>query len=296
MGLIDRFRHEPEEEERVTDLSDPGDIRRALWLDQFDVHYQPIVDVESGALAGIEALVRWEHPDIGLIPAQRFVPVAERAGLLLPIDVDTLRTASEFRRDLAVDESQLRITINLAETELLRPELVDMLRQILDQTGLPTDHLEVELSEGALQADAETITATVRKLHEAGIAISIDDFGSDEELQKLVHKLPVDRVKIDLSSVPVPLIGDPTDEQVQDYVRQRRDAEAAIERAVVQAQSWGLNIGAKSAESIEHLRLLRDMDIKRAQGFVLGRPVSQEEFGKNDATLKENDATLKETA
>lgn len=295
MGLIDRFRHEPEEEERVTDLSDPGNIRRALWLDQFEVHYQPIVDVESGALAGIEALVRWEHPDIGLIPAQRFVPVAERAGLLLPIDVDTLRTASEFRRDLAVDESQLRITINLAETELLRPELVDMLRQVLDQTGLPTDHLEVELSEGALQADAATITATVRKLHEAGIAISIDDFGSDEELQKLVHKLPVDRVKVDLSPVPVPLIGDPTDEKIKEYLRQRHDAETAIERAVVQAQSWGLDIGAKSAESIEHLRLLRDMDIKRAQGFVLGRPVSQEKFGKNDSIIKEV-AALKETA
>lgn len=295
MGLIDRFRHEPAEEERVHDLSDPGNIRRALWLDQFEVHYQPIVDVESGALAGIEALVRWEHPDIGLIPAQQFVSVAERAGLLLPIDVDTLRSASEFRRDLAVDETQLRVTINLAETELLRPELVDMLRQVLDQTGLPTDHLEVELSEGALQADAETITATVRKLHEAGVAISIDDFGSDEELQKLVHTLPVDRVKIDLSSVPVPLIGDPTDEEIQEYLRQRQDAEAAIEQAVVKAQSWGLDIGAKRAESIEHLRLLRDMDIRRAQGFVLGRPVSQEEFGGNDSVIKE-DATLKETA
>ncbi len=127
MGLIDRFRRAPAEETlRVTDLDDPGNIRRALWLEQFDVHFQPIVDVESGALAGVEALVRWEHPDVGVIPAQRFVPIAERAGLLLPLDVDTLRTASAFRRDLSVGEDrELRVTLNLGTSELLRPELTD---------------------------------------------------------------------------------------------------------------------------------------------------------------------------
>lgn len=283
MGLIERFRRPSDER----DLDDPGNIRRALWLEQFDVHFQPIVDVESGSLAGVEALVRWEHPDVGVIPAGRFVPVAERAGLLLPLDVDTLRTASEFRRDLSVDTDQLRITLNLAASELIRPGLVNTLREILDQTGLPTDQLEVELAEEALQADPDAIAATVRELHAAGISISIDDFGSNEEMLKLLRKLPVDRVKIDLSSVPVLLNPDPTDEEIAELQRNKETAEAAIERAVVQAQTWGVGVGATRVESIEHLRLLRQMDITRAQGFVLGRPVSQDDFGSHTPDLEE---------
>lgn len=283
MGLIKRFRRTSDER----DLDDPGNIRRALWLEQFDVHFQPIVDVESGSLAGVEALVRWEHPDVGMIPAQRFVPVAERAGLLLPLDVDTLRTASEFRRDLSGEADHLRVTLNLAASELIRPGLVNTLREILDQTGLPTDQLEVELAEEALQADSDLVAATVRDLHAAGISISIDDFGSNEEMLKLLQKLPVDRVKIDLSSVPILLSTDPTDEEIAELQRNKADAEAAIERAVVQAQSWGVGVGAKRVESIEHLRLLRAMDITRAQGYVLGRPVSQEEFGTQDTDLEE---------
>jgi EAL domain-containing protein (putative c-di-GMP-specific phosphodiesterase class I) len=283
VGLIERFRRPSDER----DLDDPGNIRRALWLEQFDVHFQPIVDVENGSLAGVEALVRWEHPDVGVIPAQRFVPVAERAGLLLPLDVDTLRTASEFRRDLGVEAGPLRVTLNLAASELIRPGLVDTLREILDQTGLPTDHLEVELAEEALQADSDAITATVRELHAAGISISIDDFGSNDEMLKLLRNLPVDRVKIDLASVPILLSDDPTDEEIAELQRTKADAEAAIERAVVQAQTWGVGVGAKRVESIEHLRLLREMDITRAQGFVLGRPVSQAEFGTHEPDLDE---------
>ena len=287
MGLIDRFRHVPEEEGRVTDLDDPGNIRRAIWLEQFEVHFQPIVDVDSGSLAGVEALVRWEHPDIGMIPAQRFVPVAERAGLLLPLDVDTLRTASAFRRDLSVDQDQLRVTLNLAASELLRPELTDTLRKILDQTGLPTEQLEVELSEGALEADGDTIAETVRRLHAAGISISIDDFGSNEEMLKLIQRLPIDRVKVDLASVRSELPADPTDEVAKAHLQSRTDAEARIEQIVEQARSVGLLVGAKRVESIQHLKLLRDLEIPRAQGFVLGRPVSQAEFGEHETDLKQ---------
>ena len=283
MGLIDRFRSTSEER----NLNDPGNIRRALWLEQFAVHFQPIVDVQSGALAGVEALVRWEHPDVGVIPAQQFVPVAERAGLLLPLDVDTLRIASEFRRDLSVDADHLRVTLNLAASELLRPDLVDTLRKILDQTGLPNDQLEVELAEDALSADGEIIAATIRELHAAGISISIDDFVSDDQLLKMMQKLPIDRVKIDLSTVPAPLTGDPTDQEIAQIAREREDAEAAIERAVVQAQTWGVGVGAKRVESIEHLRLLREMDITRAQGYVLGRPVSRAEFGAHESDLED---------
>ena len=283
MGLIERFRRPSDDR----DLEDPGSIRRALWLEQFDVHFQPIVELESGSLAGVEALVRWEHPDVGVIPAHRFVPVAERAGLLLPLDVDTLRVASAFRRDLGVVADQVRVTLNLAASELMRPGLVDTLREILDQTGLPTDYLEVELTEDALQADPDAITATVRELHAAGISISIDDFGSNEEMARLLRNLPVDQVKIDLSTVPVLLNPDPTDAEIAELQREREQAEAAIERAVVAAYSWGVGVGAKRVESIEHLRLLRTMEIPRAQGFVLGRPVSQSDFGTHQPDLKE---------
>lgn len=284
MGLMDRFRRQDEEEQRS--LDDPGSIRRALWLEQFDVHFQPVVDLQSGSLVGIEAFVRWEHPDVGVIPAQRFVPVAERAGLLLPLDIDTLRTASAFRRDLTA-ASQLRVTLNLSQTELIHPDLVETLREILDQTGLPTEQLEVELSEAALEADPDVIAETVRKLHASGVAISIDDFGSDPEHLKLVQRLPVDQVKIDLSRV-IDLPDAAEGDERKALEAQRAAAEASIERAVRQAQEWGLEIGAKRVESLEHLRFLRGLGITRAQGFVLGRPVSSSEFGHDASDLQQS--------
>ncbi len=131
------------------------------------------------------------------------------------------------------------------------------------------------------------MSATVRRLHEAGISISIDDFGSNEALSKLLNELPVDRVKVDLSTIPLEPSGESTDKELKAHLQARNDAEARIEQLVKQARASGFTVGAKRVESIRHLRLLRDLEITHAQGYVLGRPVSRAEFGEHETDLEE---------
>jgi EAL domain-containing protein (putative c-di-GMP-specific phosphodiesterase class I) len=235
-------------------------IRRAVWLGQFGVHYQPIIDLTTGELAGMEALVRWEHPDRGVVPARRFVGVAEREGLILPIGNDAMRAASAFRRSLRIARSaDIRISLNLSAPELMNTHLVETLERILQQTGLRADLVEVEISERTLLQTREIAPRVLQQLREMGISISIDDFGTLPGNHSSLHKLPVNAVKVD--------------------VRLEQDrGEHALENAVQQARTWGLDVSAKRVETVDHFTTLRALGITRAQGYVLGRPIPAHEF------------------
>jgi EAL domain-containing protein (putative c-di-GMP-specific phosphodiesterase class I) len=287
VGLIDRFRsHDPQDEPRS--LSDAGSIRRALWLEQFSVHYQPVVDVQSGKLVGMEAFVRWEHPNVGLISAQDFVPAAQRAGLMLPLDIDTLRAATAFRRHLNIGSEQMRVTLNLSVDELVHPDLIDTVQKILDETGLPAELIDIELAETALTLDEERASEAIRRLHDLGVTIAIDDFASADQHSELIRQLPIDQAKVDFSILPPALTGAEAEDvlAIRRHGERRRAGHAAIERAIQQARTWGLDVTAKRIETIEHLTLLRQFGISRAQGYVLGRPVSESEFGEFASKLR----------
>ena len=289
MGLLDRLRsHEQHDEPRS--FNDAGSIRRALWLEQFSVHYQPVVDIETGTLVGMEAFVRWEHPNVGLISAQDFIPAAQRAGLMLPLDIDTLRAATAFRRDLKVGAQQMRVTLNLSGDELVHPDLIDTVQKILDETGLPAELVEIEIAESALSIDEELASEAIRRLHALGATIAIDDFASADQHSELIRQLPIDRAKVDFSILPPALVGDETHDilAIRRHGKQRQIGQAAIERSVEQARAWGLEVTAKRIESIEHLTLLRQFGIARAQGYVLGRPVSESEFGDFSSKLQQS--------
>lgn len=289
MSWIDRFRpHSADDETRA--LDDAGNIRRALWLEQFSVHYQPVVDIQTGALVGMEAFVRWDHPNVGIISAQDFVPAAERAGLMLPLDIDTLRAATAFRRDLKIGAEQMRVTLNLSAGELIHPDLLDTIQKILDETRLPAELVEIELSESALTIDEERASEATRRLHELGVTIALDDFASSDQHADLIRKLPIDRAKVDFSILPPALTGKEAEDvlAIRRHNQLRQAGHAAIERAVQQARAWGLEVTAKRIESIEHLTLLRQFDISRAQGYVLGRPVSESEFSDFSSELLES--------
>lgn len=286
MGLLDRFRTPGVHDERPT-IDDPGSIRRALWLEQFSVHYQPVVDIDTGSLVGMEAFVRWDHPNVGLISAREFLPAAQRAGLMLPLDIDTLRAATAFRRHLAVGTEEMRVTLNLSAGELLHPSLIDTISQILDETGLPPKLVEIEISEDSLTGSQRGPDA-VRELHELGVTVALDDLAPDAEHGDLIRELPIDRAKIDFSQLPPALSGHEAEdvEKIRLYNEHREAAHAAIDAAVSLAREWGMDITAKRVESIEHLSLLRKYGISRAQGYVLGRPVSESEFGTLASDLR----------
>jgi EAL domain-containing protein (putative c-di-GMP-specific phosphodiesterase class I) len=292
VGLIDRLRsrHTPDE---PRPLDHAGNIRRALWLEQFSVHYQPIVDIDTGSLVGMEAFVRWEHPNAGTIPASDFVPAAEQAGLMLPLDIDTLRSATAFRRDLNLGTEELRVTLNLSATELIHPALIDTVQKILGETGLPAQLIEIELARSVFDLDSGRAAEAIRSLHELGVFIAIDDFTSDgftsnDQHADLIGQLPIDRAKVDFSVLPPALTGDEAEDvlAIRRRGERRKAGRQAIEQAIEQARAWKLDVTAKRIETIEHLTMLRQFGISRAQGYVLGRPVSESEFGDFSSKLR----------
>jgi len=286
VSLFDRFRS-TDVHDRPPTLDDPGSIRRALWLEQFSVHYQPVVDINTGNLVGMEAFVRWDHPNQGLISARDFIPTAQRAGLMLPLDIDTLRAATAFRRDLSVGSEEMRVTLNLSAGELLHPSLIDTITQILTETGLRAELIEIEVAEDSLTG-SERAPDAVRELHELGVTVALDDFASEGRHDELIRGLPIERAKIDFSQLPPALNGYEAEDvvKIRHYNEHREAAHAAIDAAVAQAREWNMDITAKRVESVEHLSLLRQYGVSRAQGYVLGRPVSESEFSVLASDLK----------
>ncbi len=287
MSLIDRIRSRSQHDEPPS-FDEAGNIRRALWLEQFSVHYQPVVDIETGSLAGMEAFVRWEHPNEGLIPARDFVPAAKQAGLMLPLDIDTLRAATAFRRHLDTGTEQMRVTLNLSANELSHPDLIETVGKILEETDLDAQLVEIEIDRSALDGDTERATEAIKNLRDLGVTIAIDDFIASDQHASLIRQLPIARAKIDFSVLPPAPSGEEADDVL--FIRHRGEERKAgqelIDSAVEQANDWGLEITAKRIETIEHLTLLRWLGIKRAQGYVLGRPVSESEFGDFSSKLR----------
>ena len=250
-----------DDEERDPGAEQGERLRRALWLDQFSLYYQPVLDLSSGTLVGVEALLRWEQPDHGAVPAGEFIEAAEREALIVPIGNDAIRTAATFRKRLLLpDDADVRITVNLSKSQLFGVDLVATVARILTETGLAPELVIVEVSEAILVAGKEAAARVLGELHELGVSISVDDFGSDEEQSCLLNELPVDLVKIDVRLADGP------------------GGTARLARLVAQAAAWGLPVTAKCVETSEQLRLLRELGISHAQGFVLGRPLPPDEF------------------
>ena len=236
-------------------------LRRGRLLGQFRVHYQPIIDVRDGTLAGMEALLRWQHPERGTLNAGSFVPTAERAGVISTLDEEVLRAASVFRRDLRLrDNRTLRVTVNAAATDLVRPGVVAGMRKTIEQTRLPPELLEVEVS-NVLAVDRAALRRALQELSALGIRAALDDFASLPNGDRVLSELPFDGLNVDLHDVG---------ERADDW------RELADRLAV--ARQRGLRVSAKRVETANHLRLLRALEIEAAQGYALGRPVRAAEF------------------
>ena len=238
-------------------------LRRGRLLGQFRVHYQPIIDVRDGTLAGMEALLRWQHPERGTLSARSFVSTAERAGVIGTLDEEVLRTASVFRRDLRLRRDRtlrVTVTVNATAADLVRPGVVAGMRKTIEQTRLPPELLEVEVAR-VLAVDRGKLHNALEELNAAGVRLALDDFASLPEGDQVLAELPFDGVKVDLYEV-----GEGPDDW-----RELADRLSAVRRR-------GLHLAAKRVETANHQRLLRWLEIEAAQGYALGRPVRGAEF------------------
>jgi diguanylate cyclase (GGDEF)-like protein/PAS domain S-box-containing protein len=240
-------------------------LRRALESGQFVLHYQPQIDIPSGRLVGAEALIRWMHPDLGLVSPGRFIPVAEETGLIVDIGDWVLREACrEAARWRADGLANPLVAVNLSALQFKRGDIEQSVARALMESGLEPTMLELELTESILISDTENVLATVKRLKQMGVRLSIDDFGTGYSSLSYLKRFEVDKLKIDQSFIR-DLASDPED--------------AAIVRAIIQmARSLGLRTIAEGVESQPVLDLLRTFRCDEAQGYWHARPMPAEDF------------------
>ena len=233
------------------------DLRKALARSEFELHYQPFVNLESGETCGFEALLRWHHPERGLVSPGEFIPVAEETGLILPLGEWVLRTACA---EAAKWRSDLKIAINLSPAQFRSKELVSTIVGALAASGIASDRLELEVTETVIMHDSGTVFAALSQLRELGVRIALDDFGTGYSSLSFLQKFPFDKIKIDRSFVSE--LASPMEEP-------RR-----IARAVVQfATSLGKTSTAEGVETAEQLDILRQEGCVEVQGFYLSPPM-----------------------
>jgi diguanylate cyclase (GGDEF)-like protein len=242
-----------------------GELPRALENDELVLHYQPKADVETGRVEAVEALVRWQHPELGLLFPDAFIPAVEQTELIEPLTVWVLRRALG---DLAEMDGQvgagtrLRVAVNVSARSLARPDFAASVLEVLQQQRVAPDRVILEMTETALLVDPDRAALALEELARAGVRISIDDFGAGQTSLGYLATLPVDEVKIDKQFV-------------LDMALNPRNA--AIVRSVVElAHSLGFTVTAEGVETSDAYGDLRSMRCDAAQGYLLSRPVPLE--------------------
>lgn len=240
-------------------------LRRAIDNGELVLHYQPQLSLKSGAIIGVEALVRWQHPERGLIPPGEFIPLAEQSGLIVPLGEWVLRTACAQNRAWQVAGlPPITVAVNLSARQLAAQDVVELASSVLKETGLEAKYLEIELTESMVMADAEAFIEATRRLSGLSIALSIDDFGTGFSSLSYLKRFSIDRLKID-----------------QSFVRDlTQDANsAAIAQAIISlSHNLGLLVIAEGVETEGQLRFLTARNCDEMQGYFFSRPIPSADF------------------
>ncbi|MGE5466437.1 MAG: putative bifunctional diguanylate cyclase/phosphodiesterase [Ignavibacteria bacterium] len=236
-----------------------SDLRHALERDELFLHYQPCIDAADGRTVGMEALVRWQHPTRGLIPPDRFIPIADESGLIVDIGEWVLRRACEQGRKWQDKGFAVYIAVNVSAVQFGQPRLLEVVRRALSETGFAPQALQLEITESVLMQDAESAIGMLRAFKAMGVRISVDDFGTGYSSLSYLKRFPIDILKIDKS-----------------FVRDLPDDEedAAIVRAIIAlAHSLRLTTVAEGVEDAAQVEFLRRERCDRFQGYHFSRPV-----------------------
>ena len=252
--------HQAMHDQATARLDDQLGLRRALERDELRAHFQPVVDLTTGEAVGMEALIRWEHPERGLLGPDQFIPLAEETGLILPLGAYMLETAlnqlQRWRRDIP-EARDLWVAVNLSPRQLTDPDLIHKVARALAETGVPPASLHLEITETAVMRSLDTSTSTLDSLRSLGVHLIIDDFGTGYSSLARLKKLPVTALKIDRSFVDG-LGRDSSDLSIVDAI-------------INMADSLALGVIAEGVETREQLEILQSLGARMGQGYLWSR-------------------------
>ena len=240
-------------------------LRHALERREFVLHYQPKIDIATNRIVGVEALLRWNHPDLGMVTPNQFIPLAEETGLIVPIGRWVLRTAcAQSAAWRSEGLPGIRIAVNLSARQFSDDALIADIGDAMAEAGVAPEGLELEITESMVMQNPERAVSTLSRLRELGISVSIDDFGTGYSSLGYLKRFPIDNVKIDRSFI-------------KDLPHDTDDA--AITRAVIaMAQSLRIRVVAEGVETREQLDFLREHQCDECQGYFVSRPLPPSEF------------------
>jgi len=244
-----------------------ANLRAGLENEEFVVYYQPQVDARDNSIIGMEALVRWQHPTMGLVAPFKFISLAESTGLIVPLDRFVMKTAMvQMKEWYAMGLNPGKISLNLTIKQLYSDDLMEVLQDLMQESGCSPSKIELEVVEGQIMSNPTAAIDILNKIRDLGISLSVDDFGTGYSSLAYLKKLPIKKLKIDQSFV-------------QDLPNDEEDA--AISKAVIAlAQSLNLDIIAEGVEKVEQKEFLLTNGCNNIQGYYYSKPVCAQEMQK----------------
>ncbi len=235
-------------------------LRRALAVGELSLSYQPQIRLETGEVSGMEALLRWSSPELGMVPPADFIPIAEESGLIVPMGAWALRTAcAQARRWRDAGHGQVRIAVNVSVHQFVHAGFPDLVGQVLEETGLEPSALELEITESVLLRDEQHAIDTLRALKSLGVSLALDDFGTGYSSLGRLKSFPIDRLKIDRSFVHA--------------ITATEDEKAIASAVIAMADTMNLRVTAEGVETTGQLAYLKENRCEEVQGFFVSRPL-----------------------
>jgi EAL domain-containing protein (putative c-di-GMP-specific phosphodiesterase class I) len=240
-----------------------NELRKAIEQEQFQIHYQPKMDIGSQSLTGMEALVRWVHPEMGVISPGKFIPIAEESGLIVELGEWILKEACRQNKKWHEEGHRLKVSVNLSARQIFQKDLVEIITATLKELELSAEWLELEITE-SIFVKMEEATVVLQQLREAGIHISIDDFGTGYSSFSYIKSLPVDTIKIDASFIR--------------DIHHNQESQAIVKAIVTIADSLQMNVIAEGIELDDQVEALQQNGCVHGQGYLFSKPLATEEF------------------
>jgi EAL domain-containing protein (putative c-di-GMP-specific phosphodiesterase class I) len=236
-------------------------LRQALEKQEFELHYQPQIDLQSGRVNAMEALIRWRHPELGAVSPAHFIPLAEETGLIVPIGEWVLRTAcSQLKAWQAEGYVDLCVAVNISARQFQGHDVPDLVRRVLADSGLRGEFLELELTESALMLDTDLVLTALKDVKVTGVRLALDDFGTGYSSLSHLKRFPIDVLKIDQSFTF--------------DVTTSAEAASIVRAIIAMARSLGMTTVAEGVETIEQFSFMVDQHCDRVQGYYFSRPLT----------------------